>query len=677
MSAVWRIVISVTRSTKTNARLGHFITELFGLPKSNLQGLNMQRPSAVTRSGLKSWIPPEVIIDHEPNLFCVEVPLNDSDLVEFIATGSLDCSHLLQPEFREVFNGKAFPVVSGSLHELVWRVAWDRLSLQNFTTAEEADPNFYAHFHGAFVISNHTAVCVLVGWQPSPSTNRWIPGELKVVAAELLSEQQEKIAQFDKERYLHKEQWDTLRAAQPNLPDWVMPSSEPPPVLTAEPLISLLPIAETIHVADPSNFVTIEHSAVSKINQSNWPAPRDGCYSCILFSSNESEHKALVSWVPHTGLPSYPEVRWAIQKGIPKALLTPRFGLPGRPTIEASSQDATMVAVEPGVTDLKSVFDDLQLDDTDAGSRSDDIKESNKTEGFEAMAWLQPYHVWTEETWGIYFDARKLDDFALGLLGDFKRNRLSGSQGLAGLLAFNLIYYHELFHAQVEAVLSWQELNAHKPRYLRYTKNVYDAVRETPEWLEEALANWSAWDWFKSNETQELLSTMTSDLEHLARIVEDALNLSPPGYRDWRLGKERATWRKFANQLSTGSVEPKPRQAGFPLESAITGPLQFDLRHSDIPLRFVGKGNIADLLQRHPATLNVPGRRELERALRYFDYIVDPSAGKGAHQKWTGPDQRAFPLPTRDPVSREVFTSFLHHFGITKREYVNTIRPNI
>lgn len=647
------------------------------MPKSNLQGLNTRRPSAATRSGLKSWIPPEVIIDHEPDLFCVEVPLNDSDLVEFIATGRLDCSPLLQPEFREVHNAKAFPVLFGSLHELVWRVAWDCIVLQNLSTAEEADPSFYAHFHGAFAISNHTAVCVLVGWQPSPSTSRWIPREIKVVAAELLSEQQEKIAQFDKERHLHKEQWDTLRAAQPNLRDSVMPSSEPPPVLTAEPLISLLPIAETIHVTDPSDFVTIEHSAVSKINQSNWPAPRDGCYSCILFSSDESEHKALVSWVPHTGLPSYPEVRWAIQKGVPRALLTSRFGLPGRPTIETSSQDATMVTIERGVTDLKSVFDDLKLDDTDASSRSGDIKNSNETEGFEAIAWFQPYHVWTEETWGIYFDARKLDDFALSLLGDFKKNRLSGSQGLAGLLAFNLIYYHELFHAQVEAVLSWQELNARQPRYLRYNKNVYKVVRDTPEWLEEALANWFAWDWFKSSDTQELLSTMTSDVEALQQIVEDALDLSPPGYRDWRMGNELATWREFANQLSTGTVKVKPLQAGFPLESVIMEPLQFDFLHTDIPLRFVGKGNIADLLKSHPSTLNVPGRRELEQALRYFECVVDPSAGKGAHQKWTGPDNRAFPLPTRDPVSRKVFSSFLHHFGITKREYVNTIRPNL
>ncbi len=647
------------------------------MPKSNLQGLNTQRPSAATRSGLKSWIPPEVIIDHERDLFCVEVPLNDSDLVEFIATGKLDCSHILQPEFREVLNGRTFPIFFSSLNELVCSSAWDRMVLRRVNPAEEADPKLYAHCHGVFALQNESTVGVLVGWQPPFVTNRWIPLALKVAAEDLFAAHQQQIAQFDIARERKKGVSDNLLTSVPRQVVDYLANPEPRPVLTAETLISLLPIAETIHVIDPSNFETIERSVVSKIKQSPWPAPRDGSYSCILLGSAESQSKALVSWVPYTGLSSYPEVRWAIQKGMPRALLNPRISLHGRSTIETSSQDATIVTVERGVTDLKSVFDDLKLDDTDASSRSEDIKKSNETKGFEAIAWFQPYHIWTEETWGIYFDARKLDDFALSLLGDFKRNRLSGSQGLAGLLAFNLIYYHELFHAQVEAVLSWQELNARQPRYLPYNMNVYKVVRDTPEWLEEALANWFAWDWFKSSDTQELLGTMTSEVEALQRIVEDALDLSPPGYRDWRMGNDLVTWRKFANQLSTGTVKVKPPQAGFPLESVVMGPLQFDFLHTDIPLRFVGKGNIADLLQSHPSTLNVPGRRELEQALRYFECVVDPSAGKGAHQKWTGPDNRAFPLPTRDPVSRKVFSSFLHHFGITKREYVNTIRPNL
>lgn len=43
--------------------------------------------------------------------------------------------------------------------------------------------------------------------------------------------------------------------------------------------------------------------------------------------------------------------------------------------------------------------------------------------------------------------------------------------------------------------MSWLEINALQPRHLRYKQRVYDRLRETPDWLEEALANWFAWDW--------------------------------------------------------------------------------------------------------------------------------------------------------------------------------------
>ena len=73
----------------------------------------------------------------------------------------------------------------------------------------------------------------------------------------------------------------------------------------------------------------------------------------------------------------------------------------------------------------------------------------------------------------------------------------------------------------------------------------------------------------------------------------------------------------------------------------------------------------------------MPPRRELERALKHFRHSLDVSGGKGGHQKWTGPDQRAFILPTRDPVSTGVFKTFLHHVGIDKATYVRQVRPNL
>ena len=109
----------------------------------------------------------------------------------------------------------------------------------------------------------------------------------------------------------------------------------------------------------------------------------------------------------------------------------------------------------------------------------------------------------------------------------------------------------------------------------------------------------------------------------------------------------------------------------------LTGPLPYDFRVADIPLRFVGQGAIADRLQSHPATFNVPTRRVLQQALSHFNHIRDPAGDKGGHQKWTGPDQRAFILPTRDPVSTCVFRTFLRHVGIDLITYVRQVRPKL
>ena len=71
----------------------------------------------------------------------------------------------------------------------------------------------------------------------------------------------------------------------------------------------------------------------------------------------------------------------------------------------------------------------------------------------------------------------------------------------------------------------------------------------------------------------------------------------------------------------------------------------------------------------------ISGHCVLEWTLKHLRHHMDVPGGKGCHQKWTGPDQRAFILPTRDPVSPGVFKTFLHHVGIDKATYVRQVRP--
>lgn len=635
---------------------------------------------------LQSWILPSFAWTTAPDVFCIDVPVGDPEVVEFMSTGACEIDFLGTKKTARLM---ALLLDEKSLRRQLREAAWAPAKLKPTGSRIKAGTKVVAHCHGVFLLPDGKTLCVLVGRSKPVLPDAWISPSLKAGADALLLEHQAKVAEFDEAISRKKKDNEDFYARNSDMKRLegyaeakvAMESHFQRPVLTAERLLPSLPRAAKFPQPTSGDTEKLARAAIAAVAGSGWPPSRDGNYAGILPGAAGRRAQGLVSWVPHTGLPSYPEVRWAVQRRLPTALRKPRIEQMGKPKFDAGSQpveDSVQVqGFDPTSNDLKDALDDLQLDQDDYRDRVDDVRKDVKGQGFEAIAWFQPYHVWTEETWGIYFDARKLDDLALSFLDDFKSARVHGSHGLAALLAFGLTYAHELFHARVEAALSWAEINAQQPRHLRYKERVYQALRETPDWLEEALANWSAWDWFKAPGIQSLVTRMASNAEGLDRVVEGSLDLAPAGYQEWRLGHQAATWRTFANQLSTANPKINATSIGLPLESALTGPLPFDFQPADIPLRFVGPGVIADRLQSHPATFNVPPRRELERALKHFRHSLDASGGKGGHQKWTGPDQRAFILPTRDPVSPSVFKTFLHHVGIDKATYVRQVRPNL
>lgn len=635
---------------------------------------------------LQSWIPPSFAWTTAPDVFCIDVPLGDPDIVEFMSTGVCEIDFLGTKKTARLM---ALLLDEKSLRRQLREAVWAPAKLKPTGSRIKARTKVVAHCHGVFLLPDGKNLCVAVGRSKPLVPDGWISAGLKADADALLLEHQSKFAEFDEAIDRKKKDNEDFYARNSDMKKFegyaeaqvAMESHFKRPVLTAERLLPSLPRAAKFPQPKSGDLEKLARAAIAAIAASGWPPSRDGNYAGILPGAAGRRSQGLVSWEPHIGLPSYPEVRWAVQKRLPAALRKPRIEQMGKPKFGTGTQpvqDSVQVhGFDPVSNDLKDALDDLQLDQSDFRNRVDDVRKDAKGHGFEAIAWFQPYHVWTEETWGIYFDARKLDDLALSFLDDFKSARVQGSHSLAALLAFGLTYAHELFHARVEAALSWAEINAQQPRHLRYKERVYQALRETPEWLEEALANWSAWDWFKAPGIQSLVARMASNAEGLDRVVEASLDLAPPGYLEWRLGDQPGTWRTFANQLSTGNPKSNPTGIGLPLESALSGPLPYDFQPDDIPLRFVGSGVISDRLQSHPATFNVPPRRELERALKHFRHNLDASGGKGGHQKWTGPDQRAFILPTRDPVSTGVFKTFLHHVGIDKATYVRQVRPNL
>ncbi len=635
---------------------------------------------------LQSWIPPSFAWSITPDVFCIDLPLNDPDIVEFISTGVREVSvNGTKKISMLVAAAMGKESLRGQLEESLWSPA----RLKPTDSRIKAETKVLAYCHGVFLLPDDKTLCVLVGRSKPHALYGWISEELKAAANALVLEHRSKVVEFDDVIERKRKANEDFYARSSDMKKYegfaeariAMESYFQRPVLTVERLLPLLPRAARFSQPTSADTERLTRAAVAAIAESSLQPSRDGTYDGILFTSARRRTQGLISWAPHTALPPYPEVRWAVQKRLPTALRKLRCEQMGKPMFDTGTKQTEDSVQSWGFdlepADLKDALDDLQLDQSDFQKRIEDVGRDLKGYSFEAIAWFQPYHVWTEETWGIYFDSRKLDDLALSFLDEFKTARIYGSHSLAAFLAFGLTYAHELFHARVEAVLSWVEINAQQSRYMRYKERVYEALRETPDWLEEALANWSAWSWFKAPGTQSAVTGLASNFEGLNRVVEGSLDLAPPGYQEWRLGHQLGTWRMFANQLGTGKLRDTASKISLPLESVLTGPLPYDFQPADIPLRFVGAGVIADRLQSHPATFNVPTRRELERALKHFSHNLDASGGKGGHQKWTGPDQRAFILPTRDPVSPGVFKTFLHHVGIDKITYLRQVRPNL
>lgn len=94
----------------------------------------------------------------------------------------------------------------------------------------------------------------------------------------------------------------------------------------------------------------------------------------------------------------------------------------------------------------------------------------------------------------------------------------------------------------------------------------------------------------------------------LERIVHATLDRSPAGHRRWRDGRQREPWRTLATQTATGKAALPPPGIGLPLEPTLRGPLPFDFRPTDVPLRMVGAGRVAARLMNVSTTIGGKSR---------------------------------------------------------------------
>lgn len=643
----------------------------------------MQRPVK------DSWIPATIAWQSNSSVFGVLVSKNDQNLLEFIATGYKVISIVL-PKIASLKTARFFKFLGEhSLDGKLIDAAWNPRLLKQSGTRYRKGSKVTAYCQGVFKLPGAETLLVLVSSKNHTKPHSYLSDSL-VSAAQILFEEHKKNVKAHEEclaqEKANKEKVREKLAAYPeqlaihDKMQWFSEKTCQQPVARCHDILDQFPDAVLCHHAPSISIENLNKRALDAIIKSGLGAPRDGFFSGIQSLITESGTASLVFWSAHTGILPYPEVRWAVQRGLPTALAKPRADGIGSPRKPPAGSTQNIDAIEGFPIDsngFDETFSDFQLDDIDYSNRVAGAKRSLSENGFEASAWFQPFHNWNEGSWGIYIDAKKLDDLALSIFEDLRKSGVGGGlQKISALLAFGLVYSHEMFHAKVEAAVSWNELGARRSQYSPYKRNIYAKLFGTDGCLEEALANWSAWSWFlKLLERGQF--NLNGNAASISLVVQTTLDLSPPGYRNWRTGGEVNSWREFCYQLSAGKIAAKGNNPFLPLEGNLMAIPPYDLQNSDIPLRFVGRGNIVDRLLSHPATFNVPTRRELEKALQYFKHLLDPSGGKGSHQKWTGPDQRAFHLPKRDPVSRGVFNNFLQHIGIDKITYVLKIRPQL
>lgn len=644
--------------------------------------------SAGTVMKLKSWIPLQIGWQEFPHSQVVTVPAQDHGLIEFLVKGSCVVHTGGSRELALLLASMiGLESLTGQLQRYVATAVTPLVTARRKSLPKELT----VHCWGAWRLPGDNSLALLISLDEPVAAPFPLGIELARHLQDLLDQHERLVTDWKAEKAardaLHRDQCDANPEYKEALEKArIFSSAEDEsrrPKVALGATASLFPCATLLDGSLPRGLLrgtsALQRKATQAIAASGFLPSRDGQYSGIV-AGNNATRRGIVTWSPHVGLPSYPEVRWAVQTLLPRAMARPRSSHLGRPKVEIASGPADVAAsvLLPGDTgDWAEVLGELAIDDTDFAKRIGQSRQERSTDGFEAIAWFQPYHEWTEETWGIYLDAQRLDDFALSIWADCRDWRCPISFGLASILAVGLIQAHEMFHARVEAASSWLELNARSAGYRRYQADVYRALSGTSEWLEEALANWSSWDWFNSPKVQALLSARGENHDKLPSIIEGVLDLSPPGYQDWRAGRDRETWRQFASQLASGKPDPGRKSIALPLESIFRDPLPYDLLASDIPTWIVGNGKIAQQLGSHPASFHVPSRREAEKVLRHFNHRHEPARGKGSHEQWVAPDERAFPLPARDPLSQGVFRNLLSHLGIDKKTYVRDIRPKL
>lgn len=435
-------------------------------------------------------------------------------------------------------------------------------------------------------------------------------------------------------------------------------------------VVSALPRAawfpSLVDVAEPSIFrekYTHDPQRLAdlierRLSEYKLPLAADGEYSVSLLRHESIDRNGLlVCYFPREMSSTLLECISAAKVRVPPAFRAPLLSSVSTPPDGA--------LLEPLPILLNDILADqvlIQELEVVPAEAVEQMRQTFRDKGTDALGWYQSCHTWDEDHWGIYLHRPNLVAFARDLAERLAQAGCRNHFQDALLLALCLVWEHEFFHTRVDLFALHEESMHRLPLLHRYQEQVYEPARRSSGPLEEAVANWVAHKaacelmagWKAAGKWEQ--RTANAAVE----FIEEVFGESPPGYRDWVLGADRLVWRKLVEQVITGNTvvgDPLPH------EDHLAALPQVLSNREEIP---VWLGVVAR--QAEPL-FSTPRRREAERVLRKRGYR--PRKGHSGHIVWESEDGReTFSLPSSPMLSVHVFHGFLHHLGVTKKEYM-------
>ena len=216
---------------------------------------------------------------------------------------------------------------TGTLRGQLHKAVWDPTKLMPENWISHKNKDISAYFVAAFLLSDEKNVGVVVARSKPAVAGDWLSAECKAKADELLRTHETTVTEFDKKMQIKKEQDEELGSQSGMQSKNVAVSllaaewASQRPILTPEQLLPLLPRGVTFEVR-ATEHPTLTRLGIRAVSRSCLAPSRDGFYSGIVPAQRHRGRLGIVTWFPHDGLPSYPEVRSAVQARVCSQLMT-------------------------------------------------------------------------------------------------------------------------------------------------------------------------------------------------------------------------------------------------------------------------------------------------------------------------------------------------------------------